>query len=372
MFQSLTRKVLHPPAFGLDISDLSVKFAELTLSGNSYLPRFFGEVKVPDGVILSGEIKKSGELVAVLKDGLRDARGRKVTSRFCVASLPEEKSFVRVIELPPVKAEDLAKAVGWEIEGVIPLRHEDIFYDFEPIPTPAPLTSGPAANGEADRHLDVLITAFPKDIVESYNDVLRKAGFTAIALELESQAISRAIVPAELRNSPVIVVDIGATSTSFIMFALSSLIFTKTIAVGGRDFESAIAQALNAPLEEARKIKIAVGLDKEVKDGAVFEALKPRVEAITSELQREVWFYLDHPARRHKSLPDIERVILCGGDANLTGLARFVSVAVKRPVVVGDPLVNLKLKAGTIPPIPKHQSIKYTTAIGLAMRAAGM
>lgn len=359
MFQKFTRRVLEPPAFGLDISDLTIKFTHLRRRGSGFVLDYFGEVSLPEGVVVSGEVRKEGDLVAVLKDGLRTAEGRRVATRFCIASLPEEKSFVRLIELPALKVEDIAHAVRWEVEGVIPLRFEEIYYDYALMP----------AMSEASTHRDVLITAFPRNVVDSYHRAITRAGFLPLALELESQAVSRAIVPKDFYSTPFIIVDIGAARTSFIIFVSGSVIFTKTVAIGGRDLEAAIVSALGVAVEEARKIKIEVGLNKSYAGGKVFEALMSQVQALASELQQQLWFYLEHPAKRHESLPDIERVLLCGGDANLIGLEKYIATTIKKLTTVADPFVNFHLPPGTIPSLPKNQSLKYSTAIGLALGA---
>src|SRR3989344_5837717 len=231
MFQGLTRRMLRPPAFGLDISDLTVKFIRMV-----------------------------------------EQRGNR--ERFCVVSLPEEKSFVRVLEIPKMKADDVGNAVRWEVEGVIPLPLAEIYFDHELMP--------PFAGAD---HQDVLLTAFPRVIVDNYHHALVAAGFVPIALELESQAITRAIITENLARTPTIIIDIGATRTSFIIAAADSIVFTKSITVGGRNFEHAIAAALGLDADQARKTKIEVGLDRRAVDGKVFDALVPELTAITAELE---------------------------------------------------------------------------------------
>ena len=363
MFAFLTRRVLQPPAFGLDISDLSVKFVRLLWQGDRLMPLYFGETAVPAGVVESGEVKKPSELVAILRDGLCTAGGRKITERYCVASLPEEKSFVRMIQLPAMKAEDVPRAIRWEVEGVVPLPFDQIYFDYEEVPA--------ATRAAPDRH-DVFMTAFPRSLIESYQHVLREAGFVTPALELESQAISRAIVGGDLVGRPLIVVDLGATRTSFIIVAERSIVFTKSSAIGGKDFEAAIATALGVSLQEARQIKVDAGLNKNYENGRVFECLAPVVRAITAELEQQLVFYRDHPFPGGDTAPEIERIVLSGGDANLIGLEKFIAVTIKRPTTLGDPFVNLRFPPGTVPSIPRNISQKYTTAIGLALRAAGL
>lgn len=358
MFNALTRSVLEPPAVGIDISDLTIKFVRLSrlrhARGEVELD-YFGEIEIPAGVVVDGEIKKEPDLAAILKERFRTIVKRFSRDRFCIASLPEEKSFVRVVELPNVKSEDVARALRWEVEGVIPLPIDDIYYDFE---------SAPASL--SDRR-EILITAFPRVIIETYHRVLRQAGFTPLALELESQSISRAVIETPSFLDPVIIIDIGASRTSFIIFAAGSLVFTKSIRVGGRDFENAIADRLGVSADEARAIKIEAGLNKSYRGGQAFEALSQHLAAIVAELGRQMQFYQGHAGRRG----DIRRIILCGGDANLVGIEKYIATAVKKLTVLGNPFANLKLQPGIVPPIPKNQSLKYTTALGLALRGVG-
>ena len=358
MFQGLTRRVLRPPAFGLDISDLTVKFIRIKERGRNLVLDGFGETSIPPGVIVGGEIQREADLIALLQKGLRTEDGRRIRERFSVVSLPEEKSFVRMLEIPTMKAEDVGNAVRWEVEGVIPLPFNEIYFDYEPIP--------PLAGAD---HRDVLLTAFPRVIVDSYHRVLVAAGLMPIALELESQAITRAIVTGVLARAPIIIIDIGATRTSFIISAANSIVFTKSISVGGRDLERAIAAALGVDAEQARKLKIEAGLNRRADGGRVFAALGPELTAITTELEQLFWFYRDHTAARHPGLGDINTVVLCGGDANLLGIEAFFATAVRKAVLRGGPFAKLSFPPGAIPPIARNLSLKYTTAIGLGIRA---
>ena len=358
MFQRLTPGVLEPPAFGLDISDLTVKFLRVARERGRPIIGYFGEIGIPSSLVVDGEIKDESALSHALE---RELRRSGVRERAVVASLPEEKSFVRVLELPKMKPADVPKAVRWEVEGVVPLPAEEMVYDFEVI-------SGPAFSRE---HLDVLVIAFPRAVIVSYERALAGAGLLPLALELESQAIIRALLRNLGEHPPAILVDLGAARTSIIIVAGGSLIFTKSIPIGGRDFEQAIAGALGVSPEEARRLKIDVGLSKGYADGRLFQALMPLLSTLVNELTGALWFYRDHPRRSHAALPEIRRIILAGGDANLTGLEKYLSLAVKVETAIGDPFSSLEFPPGAIPPIPKSESLKYTTAIGLALRAIG-
>ena len=65
-FSSLTRQ-----AFGLDISDRSLKIAKLEKKGKYIKLVSFEEHDIPEGILSHGEIKKEEELAAVLADSLK-------------------------------------------------------------------------------------------------------------------------------------------------------------------------------------------------------------------------------------------------------------------------------------------------------------
>ena len=65
-------------------------------------------------------------------------------------------------------------------------------------------------------------------------------------------------------------------------------------------------------------------------------------------------------------------MVLSGGDANLEGLVRYLSVILKREVRLGNPLERLLHQKKFEPPFSKNKSVRYTTAIGSALRGVGL
>lgn len=349
--------IVSPPVFGLDISDFTVKFIKISRRGNALGVDFFGEIDLPAGLVVGGEIRKEDELVHILKRDLISSNGQAVAGRFVSATLPEEKGFVHVVELPKMSLEEAGKAARWELEGVVPLPVEKLYFDYALLPS-----------ADSIDHTDLLVTAFPKEIVDGYLRVLRNAGFIAVSLELESQAISRALWGG--REGAFIFVDLGATRTSFITIAGGFLLSTRsTTAISGSHFNKAIAERLGVSTEEAKRIKVEAGFSMAYKDGALYEALLPQISALGDELKQEILFFKEHPKHRHGMAIDISSVILSGGDANLTNLAAHLSIVLKKKVSVGNPFWRMIGQKCFYPPFPKNDSLKYTTAIGAALRS---
>jgi len=94
---------LEPKSFGLDFSDLSLKIIKLKKKGKFLSLASWGEVKIKPGIIEEGEIKNETALVEIIKEGLNKVKGEKLKTRNVVASLPEKKAFLQVIQMPKMK-----------------------------------------------------------------------------------------------------------------------------------------------------------------------------------------------------------------------------------------------------------------------------
>ena len=182
---------LKPEAFGLDISDLSLKIVKLKKKKNLLSLASFGEMEITPGIIEGGEVKKEEELAKVIKEAISKVKGEKIKTKYVVCSLPEEKAFLQIIQMPLMKEEELKKAIYFEVENYIPLPIGQVYLDYQIVK--------PVLN-HLD-HFDVLIVALPKKIVDSYLSSLKKANLWPVVLEIESQAIARALIKNEVLPS---------------------------------------------------------------------------------------------------------------------------------------------------------------------------
>jgi len=364
---------IKPEAFGLDISDLSLKIAKLKKRGSFLSLTSFGEFPIKPGIIERGEIKDQKALVNILKNSISKVKGAKIKTKYVIASLPEEKAFLQVIKMPILKEEELKSAVKYEAENYIPLPIEEVYLDFQIV---KPLYN------HVD-HLDILIAALPKKTIDPYVEILKKAGLKPLALEIESQATARALVKNQVAPFPLLIIDFGATRTSFIVFSGYSLRFTSSIAVCGETFTRAISKNLGISFQEAEKIKIRYGLtdnvktkikdtaEREIKKGRIFEILAPSLTDLTEQIKKHLSFYRTHTSFEHLSADGkgVQEILLCGGGANMKGICEFLSRELKMSVKLGNPWVNiLPEPLKEIPQISFDESLKYTTVLGLALR----
>ncbi len=349
---------LESPLVGLDISDRSMKYLRFSTAHGILYPDAFGRKEIPEGVIAGGVIMREDELIRVLKEWAAH-EGRALATSGFVVSLPEEKSFVRVIRIPNMKREEVGNAIRWELESNIPFKIDEISYSYEVVET---------GNRSAD-HLDVVVTAFPKAIIEAYVRVCTGAGLQPTALELESQAIVRSLAIGREDMAIRVVLDIGSSRTSITLVLGRFLIFTATIPLGGVLLEEQIMKGLNVAPVEAVRIKKTVGLDKCAYDGNLFAALAPGMAALTDEVRRAIEYSENYTHRIGVASMPVASVLLAGGDASLPGLDTYLAAALHVAVVRHDPFLPLGTRLlGIVPPLVRTEALSFATAVGLALR----
>ncbi len=339
------------PAAGVDVSDQSVKFVELESKHGHLGLRRFGETDIPFGAVRSGEIENTEALVGALKV-LRERDGVKNI----VASLPEEAAYIVPLRLPLMKRGEIRSSIELQLEEHIPIPATDAVFDYEILSEPTAL----------DSSFSLVVTALPKRIVSMYSEAFAAAGFRTLALEIEAQAIARALVPHQ-QTEVSLIVDFGKTRISFFIVRGTQVILTATINnIGGEDLTKAIQKTLAVSYEAAEKLKIERGLAPGGTEKEAFFALVPLVSAIRDEITKQLDYWLNHQQGVGKV--EVKKIILCGGQATLPGLVDYLNISLGVPVVLANTWVNLFSFDDVIPPINLNQSLRYTTAIGLALR----
>ncbi|KPJ55059.1 hypothetical protein AMJ47_02100 [Parcubacteria bacterium DG_72] len=345
---------LEPESFGLDISDLSLKVARLKKKSKGFKLVSWGEIDIKKGIIDQGEIKYEDALVKEIKKVIEKAKGEKIVIKNVVASLPEKKAFLQVIKMPKMDEKDLKTAVPFEAENHIPLPIENSYIDYQII------------NQEASGVFNILVAAVLRTISDSYFSVLKKAGLNPYALEVESQSIVRALVKDELSSKPILIIDFGKSTTSFIIFYNQSIIFTTSVDICSEDLTQAIADSLRVDLREAEKLKIKYGYKKtKIKEGEkVVRAMDSVLKDFSNQTQKYINYYHGH-SKKNK----LSKILLTGRGSNLKGLGEFLYYELKIPVEIASPWVSILPESlKEVPEMPFKESIGYTTALGLALR----
>lgn len=361
--------------FGLDISDLSLKAVELKeIKNNNYI-QAINSIKIQPGLIIEGVIQDKKK-VAQLINKLINKATDKFTSKYAVVSLPEPKTFIKVIKIPKrdIKKHQIHDLIKTELPRHVPINIDEVQIDWQEV-------------GSDNKYRKFLVGVVPTLIVDNLVETCKMANIEIVALEVEAQAIKRCIFPQkhnqqtptpwlnrvirhqkEKQNKklikteyPKIVLDLGATRTSIILIDGGIIQFANSIDnISGEKLTKKIAEEKGLKYAEAEKAKIICGTDPKKCKGETLNIITKTINELAQEIINANNFYQDHFG---KDTNDIE-IILCGGGANLKGADKILTAKLKRKVVTADPTINLnKLEKQNI-----NNIYSYTTAIGLALR----
>ncbi len=334
---------------GIDISDRSVKVIRLANRRNRKLLNHSWQ-SVPSQVIEKGVIVDTVAMKTVLEKTFAQSR-LDPQADGVVASIPETQSFLRVIEIPVMDEREISEAVQWEVAQHIPFGLENVYIDWQPIESGHTPASG---------RREVLVGAAEKSVVDPLLAVLRTMHMNVVALELESQAIVRALISRELqRRKGLLLVDLGGAATNVIVFDHSTIRFTASLQKGSSDLIQGLPSHERALVDGPPKEPTAEQLAQ------IGQKIMTAEEELVLEIQGIVEFYNGIDTEH-----EVHEIVLTGGGANLPDFDRavlkyFDNVHIHR----GNPWVNiLPVGKETRPPFSLQESVHYSTALGLALR----
>lgn len=336
---------------GLDLSDRSVKIVQLSLSPPRRLLAFCWH-DIPEGAITKGIVQDPKVVVTAIREAFARCRFPKRINEPVVASIPETQSFLRVITTPRMAEAELNEGIQWEVAHHIPFGMEKVYIDWQPVPA--------TAHATVSGKMEVLVGAAQRQLVDAFYETLQLLHVDVAALELESQAIVRALISPELRERQgLLIVDIGTSATNVIVHDHGTIRFTASITKG----IGAMAKVMTT---EERKMLLGSPEGIEFQQAEEFKRrVRPLQEELVAEI-RGIVDYLKTEGEKH----EVREILVCGGGANLPGLDQaffqfFDSVHIQR----GNPWINI-LQAGQSvrPPLNIEASAVFTTALGLAVR----
>jgi len=337
------------PSVGIDISDRTMKFIELSNVREGRAPVRFGDRPLEEGIILGGKILDGKRLQKELSLLQKECH-----FSFARASLPEQQAYVFQIEVPtPEDEEQLMQTIEFKLEENVPLSPQEAMLGYDVL--------GVKGSGE---HLVVAVTAYPRGNVERYVESLEGAGFIPLSLEIESQAIARAVVPRGDQDT-YLIVDFGETRTGIAIVSRGLLAFTSTVEVRGRDLTATIKDRCKADSDEVARIKNEEGIRAEGKKHPLSEALRHVVSRLTDEIERHYTYWNTHTENEEKDR--VKKVLLCGGNANLAGLPEYLTARLRISVARANVWTNAFSFEEEVPAIPFEHSLSYATAVGLAL-----
>ena len=218
-----------------------------------------------------------------------------------------------------------------------------------------------APSAQKTRSTRILIGAVQKTIADSYTYLLESVGLQPISLELESLAIARSIVTEEYTTG--IILDIGATRSSVIIYDAGGVRFSTTINFSGEIINMSLIQQLKITYDEAENLKILNGLNFSKAIPSYLKIVNDLVDNLVIEIKKTIIYYQDH---YHQATP-IEHIELCGGMTHMQNL--MPTLARRLKIKINPANAWNKIKVNILTESQRNQEQTMVSATGLALRA---
>lgn len=344
-------QVLYPHSAGVDISDSSIKWLRLGEGKEPVLS--WGEIALPEGIVVNGVVRDAEALATAL----RDVKKKLGSVSSIHAALPEEAAYIFDMHVPgsPTRASVLSM-IEFELPGRVPIPPAEAVYDFDTI-----------VEYENGSGTDIGVVVFPRELAEGYAASFNAAGLHLFSLEVEARSIARAVT-SQKDNEITLLADFGRARTGFAVLKRGIPIFTSTVGVGGDAMTRALVEKASLSPEEAENLKDDKGISVTSEKSPAGEALLNTVSALADEVVRHYQYWDTRRNERGERVTPVENILLVGGSANLKGLADYIAARVQAPVSKPNVWRHVCSFDEYIPAIDERSSLKYATAIGLALR----
>lgn len=375
---------------GIDLGAYSVKVAVMTPGFRSA-----SMVDLFERLVPAGDEPHEVRAARVLGEIVREQR---LDQDIAYAALSGDRVFVRVLEFgfKNLRRPELAKAVGAELEGILPIELEEMVYTFEPLPREAaqpvavddpafiaaagPLAAGPVA--APTEGMRVLACAAVGGKIRGFLELIEQSGIAPRGLLAGPAAYPRVlerVAGAQLPGGatgklppqpPTAVIDIGHERTDVCVVVAGRAVFLRTIARGGRQLTDAIGKIWRLPWAQAESAKHQDGFVASTAEPApseawarIHEALIPELGPLARDLRQTLL------ACRAKTGATVERCLLIGGGARLRGLPSYLGEQLQMPVAALGPAEDHAILGPRLAGLGARADVACLAA-GIAMEGA--
>ncbi len=340
---------------GLDITTSSIKLIELAMVGGEYRVESYAAEPTPPNSMNEKTLVDPEAVGEAIRRAVKRSGAK---SHEAAIAISGDAAITKVIQMPRgLRDSELEAQVEMQADQYIPFPMDEVSYDYEVI--------GPSEKDAES--IDVLLVASRTDNVAQRRSAVVAAGLTTRIVDVEAFALENACrlmthqMPDGGIDHSVAVVDFGASSTTFSVLRNLKVVYTRDFAFGGQQLTEEIMRTYGLSMEEAGRAKKEGGLPGNYQA----EVLDPFIDDMTQQVSRSMQFYLASGTGREQ--PD--KILICGGCANIPGVADVVQSRVGISAERGDPLGQMKLSSRARAQAVQRDATALLTACGLALRS---
>ncbi|RKD34590.1 type IV pilus assembly protein PilM [Thermohalobacter berrensis] len=319
----------------IDIGSKNIKIAEGKHVKNDVHISNAVILQTPKESFYDGKILDKHKIKEVILDTIKR---KKMKAKKVVFTIQSTSVVTREMYLPDVKKEELDSIVRFEVEQYLPILLNDYVIQYK--------TLDKKSDNEK---IKLQVIALPKDIVKMYLELAKELKLKPLALDINSNAISKLFSKGIKINDEkysfdktVALIDLGYDKLDVNIIKGGCSHFSRIIPKGGKDIDITIANSFNLELNEAEEKKVnEVNLDEtnnNLSSGMLNEVTKRIIEEWTSEVSRVFQYYMS----RNREFR-VDKIYLYGGSSQIQNINNIISNQLNMPVSIIKNMSNIKI-----------------------------
>ncbi len=354
-------EIIPKKSLGIDIGTSSIKIVELSRWRERRTLENYGEIaasvfyKKPFRTFEKSTLLLSSQTISrAIKAVMEEA---KIKTRQAVLAIPDFSSFFTSFELPPMTEPELPQAVRYEAARYIPMPLSEVTLDWQII--------GSEAANQKKTKFKILLVSVPNEVINQYRKIAEISGLKLLALEAEVFGLLRASIGEEEKR-PILLVDIGAQSTTCSIIDRRILKMSYSFDMSGNEWTEVLSKGLGVDYKTAESLKETYGIMsvplQETPASEVRDILLPLVDVILEEMKKISWNF--HQAEGK----EIQKIIIAGASALLPGLKGYFQNSFKKETEIANPFPNILYPPILEKTLKGEIGSSYAIAVGMALR----
>lgn len=341
---------------GLDIGSSGIKLVQLKEVRGRYVLQKFGFKPLEPEVIVDGTVMDEGRVVSSIKELFEELN---VKVKQVAVSISGHAVIIKKISLPPMPDDELEGQVKLAAEQYIPFDINEVNIDFHVLPP---------SDGEGDSQgeMSVILVAAKKDKINELTELVKGAGLFPMVMDVDAFAIENmhGINYTVSQSETTALVNIGASVMNINIISKGVSLFTRDIPIGGNRYTESIQRELGLSYEQAEETKKQGG-------GSNRAAVQSVIESVNAEVASEIARTIDY-FKSTAAEGDVQQVLLCGGGAQVAGLAQQLKDRMHAHVELANPFAEVDTSGSDFDQAALAEMAPMAAVgVGLALRSVG-
>lgn len=335
--------------FALDIGTTAIRVIELSRSGHGWNLQRYGFTPIDIHLSESTATKDVRQLGETITSVVGQSG---IHTKNVAIGVPSSKMFATVVEMPNVPKAELQSTIKYQAENYTPMNTDEAKIDWAVI--------GESPNDKSK--IEVLLASVSNTFTEARLDLLESLGLNVVAIEPDSLAIVRSLLPNGVQDGRLII-DMGDFSTDLVMTLGDAPRLIRSIPTGFQTFIKTAQQNLNIEPQQAQQFLLKFGLQPGKLEDQIVRSVNSVVDQFAAEVGKSIKFFqTKYPG------VGIGAILVSGYSSIIPGFINVMSQHTGITGQVATPWQHVNVPASDQEKLAPMSS-QFAVAVGLAERA---